>query len=427
MNEIKSFELKRGINLHIAQNDKFKTSLISFYLRLPLCRETVTKAALLARVLKRGTEKYPTLTELSKRAEELYGASLASSVSKKGDVELIKFSVGFVSDNFISDSIMAPAIELLKEFVLCPKVENNSFDAEYMRQEKENAKSFILGLINDKKEYARVKSNEIMFQDDPYGIVECGYVEDLEEIDGENLYSFYKELLETSEIDIFASGCFDSEKMKAEISSAFGELNERDEKIYETQLAEIEENIKVKNVIEEMPIVQSKLCMGFNCGISPKSDEYSSFLLFSGIYGGTPFSKLFNNVREKLSLAYYVSSGVDMHKGCLKINSGIEADNFNAAYDEIMLQLEKMKEGKFTDDEIVSAKKYLSTAMCSMKDSLQAIEAFYMNMIIIGCSDGIEDSLNKINNVSREQIVNVANKIQLDTIYLLKGVGNSEV
>ena len=194
MRSVQSVELAKGVNLRMYKTNKFKTNRISFYLRLPLCRETVTRAALIPRVLKRGTEKYPTMTQLSKRLEELYGASLSGGICKRGDLELLRFSVHYVADDFINESIMSEIIDVLKEYVLCPKLEGGCFDGEYVRQEKENAKSFILGLVNDKKEYARVRGTEVMFEDDPYGIFEYGYVEDLEEIDEKNLYSFYKEL-----------------------------------------------------------------------------------------------------------------------------------------------------------------------------------------------------------------------------------------
>ncbi len=428
MNSLNSCELAHGVNLRVLKTDKFKTNLISMYIHLPLERETVTKAALLPRVLKRGTEKYPTLTEISKRSEELYGATLGATVLKKGDIELLRFSVQFVSDNFISGNITEEIVDLLKQFVLNPKTESGGFDKNYVEQEKENAKSFILGLINDKKEYAQVKCNEIMFDGDPYGIFEYGYVEDLASINEKNLYEFYLELIKNSEIDIFVSGSFDTDEMVAIIKNAFGTcLNDRKAAICKTKIADIEENIEIKKVVEPMPVTQSKLCMGFNCGVEPTSEDYYSLMLFNCIYGGSPFSKLFNNVREKLSLAYYVFSATDRQKGCMKISSGIEADKFDAAYNEIKAQLEKMKSGDFTDDEIMSAKKYLATGMNSVKDSLAATENFYMSQIVLGCSETVDETLAKINAVTREKVIKIANRVQEDTVYFLKGAMDNEV
>lgn len=427
MEGIKTFEISKGINIRILKTEKFKTNSISLYLHLPLERDTVTKAALLPRVLKRGTEKYPNLTELSKRTEELYGASVGLGIVKKGDGEAVKFTLTFVSDSFINETVMPQVVELLKEIVLCPKVQNSGFDAVWVKQEKENLKNFIEGIINDKKEYAQARCNEIMFEGDPYGISEYGYVQDLDGIDEKQLYEFYRGLLDNATIDIFAGGSFDSEVLVDALKKAFSVLGDRCGGYAKTRLAAREDNIMVKNITEPMPTSQSKLVMGFNCGISPVSDEYYAFMLFSCIFGGSPFSKLFNNVRERLSLAYYVFSATDRQKGYMKISSGIEADKFDAAYAEIMVQLDKMKSGDFTDDEIVSAKKYLATSLGSAKDSLAATENFYMGQILLGNNETIDGLIERLQTVDRKAIIDAANCVQEDTVYFLKGVANGEV
>lgn len=427
MERIKTFEISKGINIRILPTEKFKTNRISLYIHLPLEQGTVTKAALLPKILKRGTEKYPSLTELSKRTEELYGASLGMGITKKGDGEAVKFTISFVNDSFLNERIMPQLIDLLKETVLCPRVQNGGFDAAWVKQEKENLKNFIEGIINDKKEYAQARCNEIMFEGDPYGIPEYGYVKDLDDIDEKNLYEFYLELLKTATIDIFASGSFDEELLVSELQKAFSGLGERCGGYTKTGLAMPEADITVKNITETMPTSQSKLVMGFNCGISPVSDEYYAFMLFSCIFGGSPFSKLFNNVREKLSLAYYVFSAADRQKSYMKISSGIQADKFDAAYAEIMLQLDKMKSGDFTDDEILSAKKYLATSLGSAKDSLAAAEKFYMGQVILENDETIDGLIENLQKVDRKAIIDAANRVQEDTVYFLKGVANGEV
>ena len=424
---INKTELSKGVNLHFLKTEKFKTNMISVVRRLPLCRETATRAALVPRVLKRGTEKYPTLADISKKAEELYGASISAGTMKKGDNQLVVFTVQFVSDSFISGTITDEIIELLAEFVLNPKTVDGGFDSEFVRQEKTNLKNFIEGLINDKKAYAAAKCNEVMFEGDPYGIYEYGYVDDLDGIDEKNLYDFYKNLIKNSAVEVFASGSFDTDKVKTALENKLGKaLGERYANDIKSGLAVYEDGIEVKRVTEEMPTSQSKLVMGFNCGIEPTSREYYALMMFSCIFGGSPFSKLFNNVREKLSLAYYVFSALDRQKSCMKISAGIEADKFDAAYDEIFIQLEKMKIGDFTDDEITSAKKYLATGMGSIKDSMGATEDFYMGQILLGSNETIDGLTECLNAVSRNEIIAAANAVQLDTVYFLKGVGSSE-
>ena len=427
MEMIKTYEISKGINIRFLKTEKFKTNSISFYIHLPIDKSTVTKAALLPKILKRGSEKYPTLTELSKRTEELYGASVGLGIVKKGDGEAIRFNIQFVSDTFLNEKITADAVELLRELVLCPKLENGCFDRAWVNQEKENLKNFIQGLINDKKEYAQVKCDEIMFEGDPYGIFEYGYVEDLDDINESNLYDFYRQILENSAIDIFAGGSFDEGELVGELRKAFSSLSARDTKYEKTRLACVEEKIEVKRVVEPMPTSQSKLVMGFNCGISPVSEDYYGMMLFSCIFGGSPFSKLFNNVRERLSLAYYVFSATDRQKSYMKISAGIEADKFDEAYDEIMAQLDKMKKGDFTDDEIISAKKYLSTSFGSAKDSLGATENYYMGQIILDNDESIDDLIDKLQTVGRDDIIKVANIVQEDTVYFLKGAMENEV
>ena len=422
------YEISKGVKLRFIETDKFKTNVLSVYFCLPLCRENVTCAALIPRVLKRGSVKYPTMAQLSRRAEELYGASIGADILKEGDELLIRASAQFVSDSFITETIIKDIAELLYEFVLCPITKDGAFDKTYVEQEKENAKNFIKGLINDKKEYAQVRCNEIMFEGDPYGNFSYGYVEDLECIDEKNLYDFYKDVIETAEVNIFASGCFDKDAVKAEIEKTFGKaLSPRDSKRTRTNLAAFEESIKVKEVTEEITASQSKLCMGFNCGIEPASDECYAVAVFSCIYGGSPFSKLFNNVREKLSLAYYVFSAFNRQKSFMRISAGIEVDKFSAAYDEILLQLDMMKNGDFSDDEIASAKKYLKTQVGSIKDSLVATEDFYMTRAMMLVDESPDEFLEKINKVSREEIIAAANKMQLDTVYFLKGVSGDEI
>lgn len=424
---IPSIKLAEGVNIHPLHTDKFKTNLISVYFRIPLRRETATLAALLPSVLKRGTEKYPTMAQLSARAEELYGASLSAGIAKKGDSEVIRFSVRYVSCDFLPENITGGILELLSQLVLCPKLTNGAFDAEYLAQEKENTKSSIEGLINDKKAYAQARCNEIMFEGDPYGVSEYGYIDELEKITPQSLFEFYKSLLDTAAVEIFVSGSFDEETVVKRIAAEFSRLGARTPKLPATRLAEREADICVKDVTEPMPVTQSKLCIGYNCGISPRSAEYADLRLFCAIFGGSPFSKLFNNVREKLSLAYYVFSVIEGHKSCMKISSGIEADKFRAAYDEINVQLEKMKAGDFTDDEIESAKKYLATGFGSIKDSLDATENFYLDRLILGSGDSIDEYLERLCRVERDGIIRAANSVQLDTIYFLKGEGSDAV
>jgi len=421
MNKITTKNICDGISLSLIKTLKFKTNLLSLYINIPYSKETATLAALLPMVMRRGTKNYPTLSMVAKHCEELYGATLYSGLRKKGDNAFIYFSLEFVSDEYITENIQKSAVEFLKEIVFSPKTENGAFDKAFVESEKVNLKDEIKSLINEKKEYADQRIKEISFPDSAYGVPQFGFEEDVDGITEKSLFDFYEKILAECKMDIFFSGTFDENAAEELIKNEFlSVLSPRTTKSEKTVTA-FAENIKeVKNITEKMDIVQSKLCMMFYTSTPAYSKEYYAMSVFNCIFGGSPFSKLFNNVREKLSLAYYVSSRLDRQKGTILISSGIEGDKFKAAYDEIMLWLDKMQKGEFTDEEILSAKKYLETNLNSAKDSLRVTEDYLLSGISEGETPEDIDTLSgKIKAVTRDEIISAANKIKLDSVYLL--------
>ena len=249
---------------------------------------------------------------------------------------------------------------------------------------------------------------------------EAGYTEDLDEITPSKLYSFYKDVLNSAKVDIFLSGSANDELAET-VKKILASVFQPREGVYaKTQIAENTEK-SVKNVVEEADVVQSKLCMGLRCGVEPSGNEYPALVLGSCIFGGSPFSKLFMNVREKLSLAYYAGARVAMFKSVMLISSGIQTENYQVAYDEIMAQFKKMQDGVIDEFEIESAKKYLSNSYNSLKDSLRSMEDYYLSQAILGNCGTIDKFIEKINAVTSEQICSVMKNIKLDTVYFLKG------
>lgn len=421
-----SKEIKNGVNLHIIEAPKFKTNLMSVYISIPLSRDTITKAALLPSVLKRGCEKYPTMKDMSRRLDDLYSASVRAGVRTKGDGEVLFFSAEYISDKYISENLTAPVAEFLKDYIFSPLTENDSFMPDYVESEKANLKNAILGVVNDKKEYAELRCREAMFGKDGYGMSELGYIEDLDEITPQNLYSFYLDILTNYKIDIFISGSVDK-KTVTDVENILAPMFlPRTANYIKTDIAEIKSG-DVQRVTEEADVVQSKLCIGLRCGVNPLSDEYYALVLANCIFGGSPFSKLFNNVREKLSLAYYAVAKTSMFKSVMMISSGIQTENFNAAYDEIMVQLAKMRNGEIDEFEIEAAKKYITNGYNSINDSLRGMEDYYLSQIIMGKMQTIDELLNKLCDVDSEQIAQVMKRVTPDTIYFLKGKLKEEV
>lgn len=423
---MKTKRLREGVDLHIIDAPKFKTNLMSVYFNIPLKRETVTYAALLPSVLKRGCTEYPTLKDMSRRLDDLYSASMSAGVRMKGDGEVLYFTSEYISDKFTGEDLTARIASFIKGFIFSPLTENDGFNGEYTASEKVNLKNAILGLVNDKKAYTEFKCREAMFGGEGCGMFEAGYAEDLETITPKSLYAFYNEVLSSAKIDIFISGTID-DKAVEETEKILGSAFEaRDAAYIGTEVAEVD-GIELKEITEDADVVQSKLCMGLRCGVSPVGDEYYAMALASCIFGGSPFSKLFMNVREKLSLAYYASARYARFKSIMMISSGIQTENYRAAYDEIMLQFKKMQEGEISDFEIESAKKYLTNAYNSLADSLRGMEDYYLSQCIMNCSQSLDELLEGILKVEKEQVAAVMKKLKFDAVYFLKGNSAGEV
>ena len=417
---MKTVNICGGVDLHIIDAPKFKTNLLSVFFNIPFKRETVTRAALLPAVLKRGCEKYPTLKDMSRRLDDLYSASVSSGIRAKGDGEILYFTAEYVSDRYIGENLTERIADFLHSLIFSPLVENGGFLASYVDGEKVNLKNAISGLINDKKEYAEVKCREAMFGKDGYGMFEAGYEEDLDGITPQNLFEFYNTVINSAKADIFISGTVDDDCVKTVREALCSALAPRDAQYIQSEIA-APCGREIQNITEPADAVQSKLCMGLRCGVEPDSDEYYALVLASCIFGGSPFSKLFNNVREKLSLAYYALAKTSRFKSVMMISSGIQTENYQAAYDEINVQFGKMKNGEISDDEISASKKYLGTTLRALKDSLRSMEDYWLSQSIMGCEQSIDELVEMISKVDKQRITAVMNKVELDTVYFLKG------
>ncbi len=417
---MKTINLKEGVDLHLIDASKFKTNLLSVYFNFPLKRDTVTKASIIPSILKRGLKSYPTLKDISRHLDDLYSTNLIGGIRSKGDGESMFFSLEYVADKFIGESLTKKVTEFLKELIFSPLTEGNGFVTSYVESEKVNLRNAIESLVNDKKEYTETKCREAMFKNNGSGISEIGYVEDIDGLTPENLYEFYQEILRTSKIDIFISGSITDAMVDTVKNVLVPCLAPRKADYVKSKIALYRDG-NVLNITEDADVVQSKLCMGLICGVLPTSKDYDALVLASCIFGGSPFSKLFVNVREKLSLAYYAMARTSRFKSYMMISSGIQTENFQKAYDEIMLQLGKMQNGEIEESEIDAAKKFLTNAYTSMNDRLYGMEDYYYSQAILGLNQSTEELLNNILKVNKEDIITVMKKIKLDTVYFLKG------
>ena len=408
--------------VHLIKTDKFKTNLIAVMLTTELNRQNVTKNALIPTVLRRGTQNLKTQELISEKMEELYGASFDCGLDKTGDNQVLKFYIESLNDNYLTkndENIINESLNTIFDIVFNPYLENGVFKEKYVEQEKENLKQIIEGKIDNKARYALDRCIEEMYKDKPFGLYKYGYIEDLKNIDAKALYEYYINLIENCKIDIFVSGNVDDDIEKIiENNENILKLKDREAKY---NIPQIEGKIsKIENVVQEsMNVTQGKLILGLDLDISDDNLRYSA-MLYNELLGGTANSKLFQNVREKASLAYTASSTYYRYKNNIFINCGIEIANYEQTLKIIKEQIEDMKNGKFTDDEINNAKKGIIGAIKTIKEE-QDTEIMYMfGQEISNKPSSIEEYIKNIESVNRENIIDIANKISLNTIYFLK-------
>lgn len=407
-------KINNRINLIQVKKDKFKTFTVSFYFHNELSEEKASKNALLPYVVKTGSEKFKNITEVSNALQELYGGMFDCNIRKKGEDHIIGFNFEFISPEYVKEEgYLNKVFDFIFEMIFNPLKEDGGFSKDNTEREKENLIDYIEGLINDKKEYANLRCTEEMCKGDNYAVFEYGKIEKIKDITSKELFEHYLEIIDNSRIDIFVMGNVDFSGIKEKIES----LNLKDGNIEYPACDIKKESEDVKVVEESFDVAQGKISMGFTFG---KCEKYA-LAVFNSVFGSGAHSKLFNNVREKLSLCYYAYSRVDATKGIMKVNSGVEFKNFKKAYDEILVQLSEIREGKISDAEIDASKKSIINSLKSLDDSLFSYENYILNGLIQGDMVDTEEYIKNVENITVNDIVNVAKKVKLDTVYYLTG------
>lgn len=409
--------IKEGINLWLLPEDKFKSYYAAVFLHTQLKKETATENALIPLLLKRGSKNYPTKKEISEKLDMLLGASLNAYVSKRGEEQMIAFSVSGPSDKYSPfGGCFSEALNLMFDIAFNHK---DKISEEYLNGEKIHLSEIIESEKNDKRAYASSRCREEMCKGQSYAVPENGYASEIQKITPESIKNRIKEVLSSSVIDIIIAGSFDENDAISSVRALTKNLAPRSEDRPGTTAAE---NKGLTLVTEEMKISQGKLCIGFTCPVyDAKEDEYAAMLLYNAVFGGGASSKLFLNVREKLSLAYYAGSLYNREKGIILVSSGIECKNFEKAKEEIMLQHKAMTEGDISKEELDTAKKSLINSYMSVSDSLKSTVSFNLLAIMNKSLCSPYEMVQRINRVSLEDISKIAPKVEGSLIYFLKG------
>ena len=420
--EYKQIEIKKGIKLNVIQTNKFKTNLIAIMLTTKLDRENVTKNALIPAVLRRGTKTLKTQEEINKKLEEMYGASLDCGLDKTGDNQVLKFYIETVNDEFLpqnSEDMLKKSLEQIFEFVFNPYLENDGFKKEYVEQEKENLKQIIEGKIDNKARFSLDRCIEEMYKNQPYGLYKYGYIEDMENINEKNLYEHYKKLISNCKIDIFVSGIVDEEiENIIKENENIKKLQDRNPEYNKIEISS--KKSEKENVVQEsMEVTQGKLIIGMDLDVDNEDLRYD-IMIYNCIFGGSANSKLFQNVREKASLAYTASSSYYRFKNNIFINCGIEIKNYDKALEIIKQQIEDMKNGDFTEEEVENAKNGIIASIKTIDDEQDTEITYFFSQELSNSKCNIEQYMNDIKAVTREKVIDIANKVSINTVYFLK-------
>jgi predicted Zn-dependent peptidase len=411
----------KGFALHLIKTDKYKTNTIMWKMKAPLTKEAVTLRALLPHVLQSSSQKYPTTTALRTYLDELYGMTLYVDLAKKGEYQIMSFVVEVANEKFLSDQtpLLQKAMEFLAEILLNPKIQGNSFDSDTVEKEKKTLKQRIQSVFDDKMRYSNLRLVEEMFKEEPYSLHVNGQNEDVDSINAESLYQYYQKAFQEDEMDLYVIGDVDTSEVEKIANNLFKFEQRNPQQVEEYETKNIQ---SVNEVKEEQDVKQGKLNIGYRTNVLYGDEDYFALQIFNGIFGGFSHSKLFINVREKASLAYYAASRMESHKGIMMVMSGIDFKNYDQAVRIINEQMEAMKKGDFTEDELSQTKAVIENQLLETVDTARGmVEVLYHNVVA-----HIEISLDKwieeMRNVNKDDIVKVASKIELDTIYFLTGL-----
>ena len=415
-----TLDLMPGVTLRTYPDRRFKQGCLTFQIVRPMRAEEAAMNALLPAVLLRGTEKHQDLRDITLRLDELYGASVGALVRRVGDYQTTGLSCGFIEDRFCipGDQVLAPMIDFIRELLLEPILEGGGFCKAFVESEKKNLIATIESELNDKRVYAMGRMVKTMCKADSYGVPRLGDVESAAAIDPVTLYRHYQQILKESRIDIFYVGSAKPEEIAAMLQPVL-ETIPRDYRPLPSQTPF--QDAGGEDVVEEMDVTQGKLCMGFTTSVTNRDRHFVPMQLMNTIFGAGMTSKLFINVREKLSLCYSVGSGYYGSKGILTVSAGIDFDKEQQTRDEILRQLKAMQEGDISTQELNAAKEALLSSLRGTHDSPGSIEGFYATSALSGLALTPAEYMEAIYSVTVDQVVKAANQVKLHTTYFLKG------
>ncbi len=415
-----------NIHINVLPTKKFKTTMVTFKFMAPLDYKTITARSILSKVLVRATQQWPNDKALNRHLSSLYGAYINSFVSKFKDKHVITISLEIANERYLKDStpLFEKGLKTLKELIWNPLIIDEQFNENYVAQEKSLLTKKLEAMIDNKAQYSFLKLMNHMFENEPYKYLATGQVEQIPHVTAKNLYDTYKSMLHNDDCAIYVVGNVDKQNVIDTIQENFNikpfkfESNTRPE--------HIDPNKSSKFIIDNDEVDQAKLNLGYRFPTYFGKENYYAFVVLNMMFGGDPSSVLFNEVREKQSLAYSIHSQIDGKNGFLFVLSGVSASKYEIAKDTILDEFEKLKNGNFDDDKLELAKKIIISHRHESTDRPKSIIELLHNQVLLDKPQSEEEFITAINAVTREDVIKLANEAMLDTIYVLTKGGQSE-
>lgn len=423
-------QLFPGVQLTAVHTNKFKSSYLSACFFTPLDREYAAANALLPMVLRRGCRRCPDMQSIAVALDELYGGAIEPLITKKGETQCVGFAASVLDDAYAlsGEDILLPAAQLLGELLLDPATRDGVFREDYVEGERANLIDQIRAQRNDKRRYSMLRLAQEMCPDEAYGVDKLGDESHAAAITPASLWQRYEQLLDKAQVHLYYCGGADMQRVEQVMRQAFAGLpvsNGRIQPSCEVRCSR--EGDQPRLVEEALDVTQGKLAIGLRTGgIHVWDREYPALMLLNAVFGGTSMSKLFMNVREKLSLCYFASSMLERMKGLMMVSSGIEFDKYEQARDEILAQLDACRRGDITADELEGARRIVITALQTTLDSQNRMADYWLGQGAAGLTQSPEQLAGQLEQVSVEQVIQAANRLELDTIYFLKGKGGEQ-
>ena len=409
-------KLSPAVTLHQWRDARFKTMKLAVNFILPLREETVASYGILPGVITRATREYPTYQALNRRLSELYGATLSAGARKLGDTQCLVFSAGGIANRYAydGDDMLRELSGVLLSALFDPlREEDGQFPTEHFRQEQRQLLEMKDAEFNDKIAYAHRRCEELLFAGQSAALDRYGSREQIAGLERETLPDAWRRMLSQARVEIFLLG--DCDPAQEELTARFSGVGNP----LPLEPVAFAAPREVRRVVDEQPVTQSKLGLGFRLDAPP--EDHLLYRLMSAVLGGVPSSKLFQNVREKMGLCYYCSSSFSPGSRALYIESGVETGNLSRAEEEILRQVEDLRSGKLTEEELDSAKLALCNSCRSVGDSLGAVQNWYLGRLYVGTRESMEDACRQLMRYTKEQVIEAADRLRLGVSYSLRG------